>query len=354
MKIGILTFHLAHNYGAVLQCYALQEVLKSMGNDVYVIDYQQPYMVNHFRPRRKFGLRSFIHTLLSHEDLSQYFYEARIPYIKALHFKKFRKKYLRLTDKCYGTDDIPKMDLYIVGSDQPWNPNLTGGPDMVYWGQFIRPKSSRLITYAMSGSVEAFEKVGWENIVQYSNNFNTISFREQELSDKIEKVTGRKCATVLDPTLLADDTLWNPMINHKWRKHKYVLLYHVGGPKDVITGMTKRAKNLAEENGMELIDASKYLYSPPDFVSLIKYAQYVVTASFHAMTFAIIFQIPFCVIQTGQASDVRFLKAKEQGANICKINSFPKDVNIKCFDRTKLSKILNESILYLKDNDKKN
>lgn len=42
MKIGILTFHRAINYGAVLQCYALSEVLKKMGHDVFVIDYRQP------------------------------------------------------------------------------------------------------------------------------------------------------------------------------------------------------------------------------------------------------------------------------------------------------------------------
>ena len=44
MRIGILTFHRAHNYGAVLQCYALQETLKRMGHDVQVIDYRQPWI----------------------------------------------------------------------------------------------------------------------------------------------------------------------------------------------------------------------------------------------------------------------------------------------------------------------
>ena len=70
--------------------------------------------------------------------------------------------------------------------------------------------------------------------------------------------------------------------------------------------MTKKAKDIAIKEGLEFIDASKYLYSPSDFVSLIKYAQYIVTASFHAMVFSLIFHKPFVVVKTGQASDIRF------------------------------------------------
>lgn len=44
MKVGIITYHRAHNYGAVLQCYALQEVLKRMGHDTQIIDYRQPFI----------------------------------------------------------------------------------------------------------------------------------------------------------------------------------------------------------------------------------------------------------------------------------------------------------------------
>ena len=44
MKVGILTFHRAHNFGAMLQCYALQEYLTKKGLNVEVIDYRQPYI----------------------------------------------------------------------------------------------------------------------------------------------------------------------------------------------------------------------------------------------------------------------------------------------------------------------
>lgn len=311
MKIGILTFHLAHNYGAVLQCYALQEVLRGMGHDVWVIDYQQPYMVEWFRPKRLFGVRSLVKSVVG-GNLRDYISKSIHPYKVARQFSSFRKKYLRLTSKCYGADDIPPMDLYIVGSDQPWNPDLTGGADMVYYGQFHRPPASQLATYAMSGSVGAIGKVGWEKVKLYTESFDALSFREETLTKKISELTGRQCTTVLDPTLLADESLWKPMINDQWSKRNYVLLYHVGGPKDVIEAMTSKAKAIAEDERLEFIDASHYQYSPSDFVSLIRYARYVVTASFHAMVFSIIFHKPFTVVRTGQASDIRFVNLLDE------------------------------------------
>lgn len=306
MHIGILTFHLAHNYGAVLQCYALQEVLRGMGHDVWVIDYQQPFMVDWFRPRRLFGMRSLMKTVVG-GNMREYISRGIHPYVVAKHFSSFRKKFLRLTSKCYGTDDIPPMDLYIVGSDQPWNPDLTDGADMVYYGQFHRPMASRLATYAMSGAVSAIGKVGWDRVKLYSESFNALSFREESLTQKMMELTGRRCETVLDPTLLADASLWEPMINNKWAKRDYLFIYHVGGPKNVIETMTEKAKAIVKTERLEIIDASRYQYSSSDFVSLIRHARYVVTASFHAMVFSIIFHKPFTVVQTGQASDARFV-----------------------------------------------
>ena len=305
MTIGILTFHLAHNYGAVLQCYALQEVLSKMGHQVYVINYQQPYIIDQFKPKRLFGIRSFLKTLVK-GNVKDYFYKSALPYIKDYKFKKFRNRFFRLTAACYTSKEIPDKDLYIIGSDQPWNPDLTGGPDLVYWGQFEKMERSKIVTYAMSGSIEAIGKVGWDNIRHYCKKFDYLSFRETVLADRFTSLLEKRCFNSLDPTLLTTAQIWVPMLNYKWQKRKYVLLYHVGGPNEIIDSMTLKAKEIAEQESLELIDASKYLYSPSDFISLIKYAQYIVTASFHAMVFSIVFHKAFVVVKTGQASDIRF------------------------------------------------
>lgn len=305
MKIGMLTFHIAHNYGAVLQCYALQEILKSLGHQVQVVNYQQPYILGQFKPRRLIGIRSFIKAMQK-GNVKEYFYIGLLPYIKKHHFETFRKHFLDETTACYHVDDIPPCQLYVVGSDQPWNPDLTGGADSIYWGQFKRPEDSKLVTYAMSGSPESIGKVGAEQILKYCKTFDCLSFRETKLTEWFSSLTEQTCVTSLDPTLLATADIWSPMLDEKWSGRKYVLLYHVGGPQNIIKSMTEQAKMLAEAEEVELIDASRYLYSPSDFVSLIKYARYVITASFHAMVFSIIFHKPFVVVKTGQASDVRF------------------------------------------------
>ena len=297
-----------------------------MGHDVYVIDYQQPFMVEYFHPKRYWGIRSFVSAFI-HGNLQDYLYQSRLPYVRNRNFKIFKHRYLRLTDKCYDIDDIPSMNLYIVGSDQPWNPDLTAGPDLVYYGQFKRPISSRLISYAISGSEKAFSKVGWDNVKRYCENFDALSFREESITHKFEELTGRRCETVLDPTLLTNASLWESLISHKWANRKYLLLYHVGGPKGVIEAMTTKARQVAAEQGIDLIDASRYLYSPSDFVSLIYYATFVITASFHAMAFSIIFQKRFCVVRTGQASDVRFESLLKKLDLINKLQA-PRDISI--------------------------
>ena len=327
-----------------------------MGHDVYVIDYQQPFMVEHFKPKRYWGIRSFISTLF-HGDLKEYIYHSSLPYVRYRNFENFKHQHLRLTQECYGTHDIPAMELYIIGSDQPWNPDLTAGTDLVYYGQFKRPKDSHLITYAMSGSEKAFSKVGWDNIKRYCENFDALSFREESITHKFKTLTGRHCETVLDPTLIADTKLWEPLLNHKWNNRKYVLLYHVGGPKDVIENMTAQARKMASDQHIEFIDASHYYYSPTDFVSLVRYASLIITASFHAMVFSIIFKKHFCVVKTGQASDIRFeallgnLNAKEhllamEDVSANNIKLFKSNIDLMMKLRASSLSFLSKNIVY--------
>ena len=49
MKIGIITYHSAHNYGAVLQAFALQEYLQKQGHDVQIINYKIKEIENYYK-----------------------------------------------------------------------------------------------------------------------------------------------------------------------------------------------------------------------------------------------------------------------------------------------------------------
>ena len=118
MKIGILTFHRAHNYGAVLQCYALQEVLKGMGHDVEVIDYRQKWTEEVYKPFspmvmkvRCKGIRSKIHYI------NDFYKRYTAVKKKKASFEAFNSKFLTIS-KQYCIGEQLNYDVCIVGSDQ--------------------------------------------------------------------------------------------------------------------------------------------------------------------------------------------------------------------------------------------
>lgn len=180
MRIGILTFHRACNYGAVLQCYALQQFLVSEGHDVEVVDYRQRdvervYAV--FRPWH------WIKQVLRCRKYA-FVYLYRIPQrIRAkVSFGLFLSKYLKLSKPCTLADMPQGYDLYVIGSDQLWNQHITWGIDQVYWGNFDAG-NAKLITYAVSSSMKCFEKIDHRYIKESIKRFSAISCREKCLCD---------------------------------------------------------------------------------------------------------------------------------------------------------------------------
>ena len=136
MKIGILTFHRAENFGAVLQAYALQTFLKKHGMDPYIIDYRckKIEIVYHiFNPmilimRRNLfcSIKEYLKRFVSLIDRCR----------KKHKYQLFREKFLQIMpcDKAFHSN---MFDAYIVGSDQVWNLSITGGVDDYYFLNFL-------------------------------------------------------------------------------------------------------------------------------------------------------------------------------------------------------------------------
>ena len=130
MKIGILTFHNAYNYGAVLQTYATQELIKSRGHEVEVINYHNA-SIDRYYEKQKFHLRDFLRSkyLFPFYLLEKYFFWKRR---KA--YQVFANQHLKISDKSYYQGDnifIKGYDVVLIGSDQLWNKKITGGIDNV-------------------------------------------------------------------------------------------------------------------------------------------------------------------------------------------------------------------------------
>ena len=139
MNIGIITFHFAHNYGAVLQCYALQEYLKSNGHHVNIIDYKPIAIAKHYDVIRTYAIKTYNpHVIIS--NLASAIFAG---YKRAYRFNSF------INNNLQTTTIRQEYDLIIYGSDQIWNNNINNN-DKTYWGynDFTKIKS---ITYSASG-----------------------------------------------------------------------------------------------------------------------------------------------------------------------------------------------------------
>ncbi|MFR2058366.1 MAG: polysaccharide pyruvyl transferase family protein [Oscillospiraceae bacterium] len=140
-KVGILTFHRANNYGAVLQAYALQTYLETIGVNAEIVDYRSAYLEKAYRGHSL--ANKDIKKLL--RDLSDW----PIRYLKNKAFEKYRKQYLNLS-KTYLENNVIESnnmyDYFLFGSDQIWNYNLSG-KDSNYLGAFVSDKK-KLNSYA--------------------------------------------------------------------------------------------------------------------------------------------------------------------------------------------------------------
>lgn len=304
MKIGILTFHRAHNYGAVLQCYALQEILRQIGHDTYVIDYYQPAIE---RSYKVFRWSTFRGNLIRPRNMCQYLTTLPMLIEREKKFTAFRNHYFHLSAACYNRTDIPAMDAYIIGSDQLWNLYITAGIDNVFLGDFERPKDSRLISYAISGNLKALSLFTDEQLKRYASTFDVLSLREEPMAKNVAQRTGLDTRVDLDPTLLADRSLWAEMTDDEFKNQRYVLMYQIRRPKDDPDLLNRKAKQLAKRMSCKVIDMTNTItYSPSQFVSLFKYARCVITSSFHATVFALIFERPLYSVLLHDGSDDRY------------------------------------------------
>lgn len=305
MKIGILTFHRALNYGAVLQCYALYETLKNKGYDVEVIDYRPSYIEKH---RKLFYKRDF--KKMSMIEKMKYIIKTPLTYWSkqkaSKTFDSFLLQHFRFSRIVKKISDIPSCyNIIFFGSDQIWSPKICEGFDPVYWGQFSKKNT---INVAYAPSIEDYENLTlnqWDDVIRYLYQFNMISVREQKLKIELERrLPNIKVECVLDPTLLVSSNIIKS-IAVKPNCKNYILLFTVQERNFAYLV----AKKMAETKGLNIVtvnaiprlnmfskekDVQNYGTCSPDvFLGLILYAQYIVTNSFHATAISIKMQKEF-------------------------------------------------------------
>lgn len=300
-----ITFHASHNYGSVLQAYALQNVIESFGFENEIINLRTARQVDLYTVLTK---RRGIKYIFKNASHLLYYNKLKIRYAR---FEDFINNKLKLTAKTFTSiDDIKKANLkydcFIAGSDQIWNP-VPSDFDWSYYLPFV--KEGKRIAYAPSfgqlasqGNSETVRQ-----IEQYLKDFDFISVREKGAQKNVEKILGISPEIVLDPTLLLNVSSWDKLIKKEpVIKGDYIFLYTLFADKEII----KIAKNISVLLNMPIVTSNfsnqfdvftpfKKVFDagPEEFLSLVKNAKLVLSSSFHGTVFSIIFHTPFFAIR---------------------------------------------------------
>lgn len=283
MKISIFTFSKGDSYGAVLQSFALAQILRNWGHQVEFINLT---WYNSWRQR--------LWSLLTPTSY---------------RFERFRKIYLRSFSKpCHKVEDLKEAvrgkDLCIVGSDQVWNPDITGKYAFHYFFDFL-PESMPRIAYAASFGNNHWEcKESLQRVESYLKKFTAISVREYSGVDICRDVFHVQATHVLDPTLLIPD--YSVYIGNARSKPQIVSFKFVPSEEyyDLLSHFSREMNQTVCLMGpiYRKLSSKQLKFHLNPFASIEKWlenisnASLVITDSFHCMVFSILYRRKFVVI----------------------------------------------------------
>lgn len=366
MKINIITCHDVYNYGASLQAYALSTYLMAIGHEVEIIDYKPDYLSHHY----EFGYvdeRNKYYQLCKKSKIFHFVYSLRLVPVtfatwrRIKPFSRFKKERLKCSKRYSNLKslqlDPPNGDLYIAGSDQIWNCNLPNGKDAAFFLSFGTPK--RKVSYAASFAMSSIPNEYKEMLKSYLANIDSISVREESAVSLLANI-GYKSKAVIDPVYLLKKELWNDFAgNVRIIKEQYVLVYNLN--HNNTSAIKTEAIRVAKKHGCIIvaIDSSfKCKFSkrnihdagPVEFVNLIKNASYVVTDSFHGMSFALIMQKPFSVWHKHSDSSRIYDLLSDIGVTSCINNSIIENNFNWSIISKKIKQKVDDSITFLQSN----
>lgn len=306
MKIGIITFHAAFNYGSMLQAWALQTYLESKGHEVQIVNYRS--RLQRLTYHKPLDFHNVENSLSSCKRLLLYPSSIK-PLNKKWHlFDDFLHHELHLTKEYHTVKELEQaqfdFDILICGSDQIWNTNAPDSGE-AYYGNWFKGKK---ISYAASFGAEPQK----QNIAFHRaniNGFHAISVREKEAVDYLHNTFDIKSEVVCDPTMLLSGNDYSTILNEKpLVDHEYIFYY---SPVHTNRRYFDIVYKISKEYNLPVVCDRAYYNNeikgyktfvkypeigPKEFLNLIKNANFVVGSSFHLIVFSILFQKHFFCI----------------------------------------------------------
>ena len=297
-KVCVVTLF-KHNYGAFLQAYALQRFLESIGYEAKVLDY------DYYNDRTILGI--YIGRI-----------KTPIPFAKMIINRMLRSKVIRKRDavleecankKIKQTEHYhsyrslmknpPKADIFIVGSDQVWNPGLSEQGFMSRLLEFVPNGKHVLSSYAASMGVKSVSEDAKNAFRNNLRRFDCISVREADSISLLSPLVNIDIDVHRDPSLLLDAAQWSEFCETIPAKKPYVFIYLAQKSPELVSF----AEEIAKKNDWDIVKCpgnvsytvsnniiGERFITPMEFVGGIRDAAYVVTNSFHCLVFTIHFK----------------------------------------------------------------
>ena len=308
-KIGIITIQKSPaSYGGNLQAYALWSYLTYKGYVTEIIDLYRPVHSNYYHSvnslkfstysnnKNKFSLLSLIRKIFSYLSFKK-IKEFR----KENAFAEFSKKVtyskpFKSVDELY--NNPPIYDLYISGSDQIWNPDMNFELEPYF---LTFSKGGQCISYASSFGKENISYELKEKIKEWLNSYKSIAVREESGAKMIRESFKMKCEVVLDPTFLVEKSKWEEIMQISTISTRYLFYFMLTFDVDLF----KKAKDLARTFGLKFVTNHKPIskqkencecisdVSIEEWLGHIHGAELIMTDSFHATVFSVIYNIEF-------------------------------------------------------------
>lgn len=308
MRIKTITCHDVYNYGASLQAFVLMAFLQSKGHDVEIVDY-----LPHDKRRRyeyfkvaPTGILRKIVTYLPFLEPILGLWQNRYEWLnrkRKYNFDLFKKDFLVCTSKKYESfEDLrahkPEADMFVAGSDQIWNVYYGNGRDPSFYCAF-EPDRNKRMSYAASFGANTIPEDSKIFVKNMLSQMKAISVREYS-GVKIVEQLGLKAQHVLDPVFLLETEDWLAMCR-KNRGDGYVLVYdflHNDPNVETLSKMlakryNKKIVSINDFRPLGYADVNVNDAGPVEFLEYIKDADFVISTSFHATAFSVIFSRPF-------------------------------------------------------------
>lgn len=299
-RVGIITIPDYNNYGNRLQNYAVREYFCKKGYETVTLE-MNDFAFKKYKARKyklflkKYGLTMGVFLF---EALTGGCLKAK----RELYFEKFTKQFLNVKYIPEYTEELivelnHKIDYFVLGSDQIWHPFVNDTPNL-YFARFTQ--ANRKIYFAPSFGVKELPLDYAEVVKKELSSAMYLSVREIEGAEIIKKLTGKQAEVLMDPTLMLAANEWSKIERRPkdLKDKKYILCYFLGEISPEYEAQIASAKKKYGAEVYYLADSTKdkgYVNGPSEFLYCIHHAQMILTDSFHAAVFSIIFHKVFNV-----------------------------------------------------------